>query len=433
MCQSGAAAGLDVKEASAASKAIDKQIEQEKKSTERVIKLLLLGAGETGKSTILKQMKLIYGVGFTAEEKSVFRNAIILNILSSAKTLALQMEVLQIPFGFDPATAEPCQSTNESVDMLQPGDSIIMGSKMEIGSTGSELLPHSRESLAKKVTDDPIARAAAKIYQTKGDLSADYHNVAIACEHMKTFDIAFGFRANEKLSLKSIEAIKIFWADCGVKYCHSRAREYQIPESSQYFLDDIDRFFLESYQPTDQDILMARIMTTTVIETKFVVERVVFRVFDVGGQRSERRKWAPYFDDVTAILFLVAISAYDQVCFEDEHMNRLTESLNLFASICNHPVFKHTSLVLFLNKIDLFKEKLKTVPLQQYMPEYAGPDEYEATSSFISHQFLSLNKYPEKPIIVHYTWATDTKTVKKVLESVRTVLIQSTLTQLGLM
>jgi hypothetical protein len=40
-----------------------------------------------------------------------------------------------------------------------------------------------------------------------------------------------------------------------------------------------------------------------------------FRVFDVGGQRSERKKWIHCFEDVTAIIFIVALSEYDQVSF----------------------------------------------------------------------------------------------------------------------
>lgn len=43
-----------------------------------------------------------------------------------------------------------------------------------------------------------------------------------------------------------------------------------------------------------------------------------FRLFDVGGQRSERKKWIHCFEDVTAIIFCVAMSEYDQVLHEDE-------------------------------------------------------------------------------------------------------------------
>ena len=41
------------------------------------------------------------------------------------------------------------------------------------------------------------------------------------------------------------------------------------------------------------------------------------RVVDVGGQRSERRKWIQCFDDVRAVLFVCALSGYDMTLFED--------------------------------------------------------------------------------------------------------------------
>ena len=47
-----------------------------------------------------------------------------------------------------------------------------------------------------------------------------------------------------------------------------------------------------------------------------------YRMFDVGGQRSERKKWIHCFEGVTAIIFCVALSAYDLVLAEDEEMVR---------------------------------------------------------------------------------------------------------------
>lgn len=65
-----------------------------------------------------------------------------------------------------------------------------------------------------------------------------------------------------------------------------------------------------------------------------MIGELKFKLFDVGGQRSERRKWINCFENVTALLFLVAISEYDQSLYEDESINRMQESLALFDSIC---------------------------------------------------------------------------------------------------
>lgn len=52
--------------------------------------------------------------------------------------------------------------------------------------------------------------------------------------------------------------------------------------------------------------------------------------------------------------------------------NRMQESLKLFDSICNNKWFTDTSIILFLNKKDLFEEKIKKSPLTVCFPEYTG-------------------------------------------------------------
>lgn len=77
----------------------------------------------------------------------------------------------------------------------------------------------------------------------------------------------------------------------------------------------------------------------------------------MGGQRSERKKWIHCFEGVTCIIFIAALSAYDMV---------------LFNSICNHRYFATTSIVLFLNKKDVFSEKIKKAHLSICFPDYDG-------------------------------------------------------------
>lgn len=85
------------------------------------------------------------------------------------------------------------------------------------------------------------------------------------------------------------------------------------------YFKDIDRLFHKDYIPTDQDILRARLRTTGISETFFDCGSLTYRMFDVGGQRSERKKWIHVFDNVNAVLFLVAISGYDHVLVEDRN------------------------------------------------------------------------------------------------------------------
>jgi len=55
------------------------------------------------------------------------------------------------------------------------------------------------------------------------------------------------------------------------------------------------------------------------------------------------------------------MSAYDRKLYEDEKINRMTETLNLFENICNSKWFRDISVILFLNKSDLFREKKSLV------------------------------------------------------------------------
>ena len=84
------------------------------------------------------------------------------------------------------------------------------------------------------------------------------------------------------------------------------------------FFDRIEDLFAVTYVPTDQDILRSRLKTTGITETIFDLGQLKYRMFDVGGQRSERKKWIHCFENVTALLFLVAISGYDQCLVEDK-------------------------------------------------------------------------------------------------------------------
>lgn len=107
----------------------------------------------------------------------------------------------------------------------------------------------------------------------------------------------------------------------------------------------MDRFFDPNYQPTDSDILRCRNKTTGIIETTFPIEDRMYRIFDVGGQRSERKKWIHCFEGVTAVLFLVSLSGYDSCLVEDKDANQMQEALMLFDSICNSKWFTRTSMV----------------------------------------------------------------------------------------
>ncbi|VDO93617.1 unnamed protein product [Soboliphyme baturini] len=166
--------------------------------------------------------------------------------------------------------------------------------------------------------------------------------------------------------------VNALWKDAGVRACYERSNEYQLIDSAKYFLDKTDELRRPDYTPSEQDILRCRVMTRGIFETKFEVDKVRFHMFDVGGQRDERRKWIQCFNDVTAVIFVCASSSYNMVLMEDKAVNRLRESLSLFKSIWNNRWLKTISAILFLNKQDLLAEKIKSGrhKLEDYFPDY---------------------------------------------------------------
>ena len=106
--------------------------------------------------------------------------------------------------------------------------------------------------------------------------------------------------------------------------------------SLRYFVRKIGEISKKTYMPTANDILHVRVETTGIVETKFEYNKMLFRMVDVGGQKSERRKWFHCFSDVNAVLFVVDISQYNQMSPEDENTNALLQSLAIFEGVCNN-------------------------------------------------------------------------------------------------
>jgi len=352
----GCAMSAEERASRARSKQIEKNLKEDGIQAAKDIKLLLLGAGESGKSTIVKQMKIIHEQGFTAEDFKQYRPVVYSNTIQSLVAILRAMPNLNIAF-----------TNNE------------------------------READAKMV-----------------------------------MDVVSRMEDTEPFSEELLAGMKRLWVDTGVQDCFSRSNEYQLNDSAKYFMDELDRLGAKDYQPSQQDILRTRVKTTGIVEVHFSFKNLNFKLFDVGGQRSERKKWIHCFEDVTAIIFCVAMSEYDQVLHEDETTNRMQESLKLFDSICNNKWFGDTSIILFLNKKDLFEEKILRSNLAICFAEYAGAQEYGEAAAYIQAQFEAKNKSTTKEIYCHMTCATDTQNVQFVFDAVTDVIIANNLRGCGL-
>jgi hypothetical protein len=106
----------------------------------------------------------------------------------------------------------------------------------------------------------------------------------------------------KKASFDVIAAVKQLWADPGFRAGMAHASRFQLMDSAEYFLDRVTALFANGYEPSDQDILRSRVATTGVVETPVQIDNIRFAIFDVGGQRGERRKWIHAFENGTHAL-----------------------------------------------------------------------------------------------------------------------------------
>ncbi|KAE9420434.1 hypothetical protein Angca_007361 [Angiostrongylus cantonensis] len=231
-------------------------------------------------------------------------------------------------------------------------------------------------------------------------------------------------------------ALRALWTDGGIRKAYSTRNYFHISESSEYFFNELDRIADENYKPSLLDILHTRVPTSGVVQFLFTAKGINFEVYDVGGQRSERRKWIHCFDNVNAVIYVAAISEYDQVLKEDNKTNRLKEALLLFDSVVTNHYFKEISVILFLNKKDLFAKKIQSVSLKVCFESYDADRDgsgYVACVAYIRKRFeKALIRHSKKPYI-HETCATDTNQVQVVINSVIDTIIQENLRDTGML
>uniref|UniRef100_A0A1A8U5Z4 Guanine nucleotide binding protein (G protein), alpha 15 (Gq class) n=1 Tax=Nothobranchius furzeri TaxID=105023 RepID=A0A1A8U5Z4_NOTFU len=294
-----------------ASLAVDREIQRilrkQKKEEKKEIKILLLGTGESGKTTFIRQMRIIHGRGYSEEDRKTFASCIFQNIFTAIKAMTGAMSTLRIPYA---------NSENEKY---------------------------------------------AKLLQD-----------------VNTVQISFLERGH-------VKAIRCLWADSGIRTCYSRRCEYQLLDSTEYYMNNLDRISAQDYIPTEQDVLRVRFPTTGIHDYAFTVKNITLRIVDVGGQKSERRKWIHCFENVTSLIFLASLSEYDQVPDLSRYFPKFTDKRQN-------------------------AETAQKFILQMYEDRAVNPE----------------NQKDWKTLYPHFTCATDTNNIRKVFTDVRdTVLLKS--------
>jgi len=333
-----------------------------KAKLETQVKVLLLGSGDSGKSTILKQMRLIHNVAFSPQELEFYRQLVFNNLTHGMKALLDAMEDMELEVSED----------NQ---------------------------PHIQ-----LVEDAPDLKDSQTFPQ-------DYY-----------------------------QPLKSLWQDENVQKGYLRGNEAALPDNLSYFYSDLDRLFSPEFFPTEQDIIRCRARTIGITETMFKLRSNELLMVDVGGQKSERRKWIHCFQDVTTILFLVSLSGYDQCLVEDKDANQMQDAMTIWDSICHSQWFRQTSIILFLNKTDIFAEKIQHSDIKTHFPDYEGePGDVNAGREYFRQRFTKLSRKSghgqtrEREIYVHFTNATDTALLRVVMAAVEDIALRGNLTKAALL
>lgn len=335
-------------------KCIQKQQDKDEEEEYEILKLLLLGPGESGKSTLFKQLIQLYGKGFNDNTRRPYIAIIYTNIIISMKIL-------------------------------------IKYSKTIKGCAVAPDIVHACRKLVNEVKND------------------------------------------QEVDSEIANLIEVIWADAGIKNTYKNRSQFQLAEACEYYFRNIQVIGKDDYLPSYNDVLRVRARTTGIVETTFVSQGRRFRLLDVGGQRSERKKWYHCFEDVTCVIFVAALSEYDQVLYEDGRTNRLHESLELFGEICNSRFFTKTSMILFLNKRDLFEEKIKTIDLKCCFEDYEFGCNYNEACIYIKDSFLTMNDHPNsKEVYSHVTCATDTANIEFTFNACKNIILKNGLKDCGL-
>ncbi|EIW55448.1 G-alpha-domain-containing protein [Trametes versicolor FP-101664 SS1] len=462
-------------EAKRISDAIDDELQRQAKQEKRgpkPVKILLLGQSESGKSTTLKNFQLMNTPKAFRAERASWRAVVQLNVVRSIRVILDAMAEAQAYH----ATTYSGPNTpirTHAPDLFQsPSSSYASLGRPPPPLTAEHLklklrlapLVQVEETLVRKLTQAGSGEMEATQLQMLGG-NASHADRARALDREVAVNSQFAWKGvfHKMIGRSSMDSEADFndpddpgrilcacaedmvtlWNDPLIKSL-LRSQGTRLEDMPGFFLDSLERVTHPKYVPSDEDILRARLKTLGVSEHRFTIREGLtggisrdLRIYDVGGHRSLVPAWAPFFDDMNSILFLAPLSGFDQVLAEDESVNRLEDSVLLWKSICSNPLLGKTNLILFLNKIDIFRAKLRAgIQFGQYIISYGNrPNDYENTSAYMRRKFGQIHREysPQaRTFYCHFTSVTDTKSTSTVLVNIQESILSANLKSISL-
>ncbi|KAJ6608250.1 guanine nucleotide binding protein, alpha subunit [Mycena sp. CBHHK59/15] len=423
------------------SAAIDAALRTERQARrkKRIVRLLLLGQSESGKSTTLRQFQRLYTPTAFREERILWRAVIQLNIVRSIRTILDALAPAAAPTRRAAAALQRCgrldgdpEAGDDASTVLDDALCLRLLPLRHIEALLIAKLVPPHEDEATHLPDFPDAPAS--------HLNLNGQQPEIFVRPGNRWKGTPQHAADEPQAV--LHALRrdliALWADPAVRAV-LRKRKIRLEEGPGFFLNDLERVTVLNYLPSDDDVLRARLKTVGVSEYTFEMEVATgretgteWRIVDVGGSRSQVRFLCFFWGGVDAIIFLAPISGFDQVLSEDRTVNRLEDSVLLWKAVCSNKMLANVDLVLFLNKCDILERKLRRV-LVRYVRSYAERENtFEAVSQYLRSKFSAIHREcspnPRK-FYAFCTSVTDTATTGGIIASVRDMVVRQHLKQ----
>jgi GTPase SAR1 family protein len=254
--------------------------------------------------------------------------------------------------------------------------------------------------------------------------------------------------SDPKIKMKMNE----LWKDPAIQKMFENSKNVQTQMSQlEYLFENVDRFSMPNFIPSNEDILRSRQRTAGSFTTRFSLNRYMWEIIDIGGQQPERVKWSKILDSgVNAMIYFAGLDEYNMQSNEEPEKTKMEVSMECFKTVMS----RNDSVchILFLNKVDLFVEKMSDkkgfnefkekfpqfkkflqnynkkdnnldndTDLEDYLEDNNNAERMKAGISFIAYQFRKLisNEEAREMLIVKSICAINTKHIEVVFDGVK--------------
>ena len=350
----------------------------------KTLKLLLLGSANVGKSTVFRQMKVLYDDGFTDEERLIAKYHVFENLMEAL----LELEAASLSRG-DSVQLENEEIVDEINPVLLELRTTNTGDFEDIVENPPELTTEFISKL-RRLWDDP---AIQKIYKERLEITNPSRNIYPVTSTRTV-----------------LEAI---------------SNSHPLSASTKHILANFDRICQPDFLPSNEDMILLRVITRSSHTVNFKMEVKMMNTVpqtlymsctDVGGQAHERLEWKKHSENLNAVIFVASLAAFNTV--DQNNENELQSQFKLLETICLSPYFADAIIIVCLNKSDLLKEKLVTEQLSTYFEDFDGENNVKGAFKYFKSKVIEIANRDHGDVKSLLTCATDSQLMEKIIYNI---------------